>query len=191
MAVTTQRRYTVDDLANFPDDGRRREMVDGQIVEWDVTSLRHGAIANLLATLITLFVRQHRLGTVITTDALIRIFGSQQHARGGDIAFFAQGRLPADLDAAAADVAPDLVVDIHSPNDRADRVQAKIHDWLRIGVRLLWYVDPATGITAVYGATSTTTVAPDEPLDGGDVLPGFTVRMSDLLAELADEQRES
>ena len=154
-----------------------------------MTTLRHGAIANLLATIITVFVRQHRLGTVITTDALIRILGSRYHARGGDIAYFAHGRLPEDLDAASADVAPDFVVEVLSPSDREDEVQAKIHDWLRAGVRLLWYVDPATAITAVYRPDGDRIVGPEERLDGGDVLPGFSIRLRDLMDELAAEQR--
>jgi len=123
------------------------------------------------------FVRQHRLGLVATTDALIRILGSRYHARGGDIAYFAHGRLPEDLDAASADIAPDFVVEVLSPSDREDEVQAKIHDWLRAGVRLLWYVDPATGITAVYRQDGGGIVGPEEQLDGGDVLPGFSIRL--------------
>jgi len=190
MAVATERRYSVDDLAGFPDDGKRRELVDGQIVEWDVTTLRHGILTALLVELLSAFVRKHRLGLVATTDALIRILGSRSHARGGDIAFFAHGRLPADLDASSADVAPDLVVEVLSPSDRADQVQVKIHDWLRVGVRMLWYVDPTTGITAVYRPDGGGTVGPEEPLDGGDVLPGFSVRLRDLLDELAAELQE-
>lgn len=190
MVVAAERRYTVADLASFPDDGKRRELVDGRIVEWDVTTLRHGGFANLLATIITIFVRQHRLGTVVSTDALIRILGSAYHARGGDIAFFAQGRLPEDLDAAASDVAPDFVVEVLSPSDRADEVQAKIHDWLRAGVRLLWYVDPGTGITAVYRPDGGSVVGPEQALDGGTVLPGFSVRIQDLLDELATATRQ-
>lgn len=189
MAMATARRYSVDDLAGFPDDGKRRELVDGQLVEWDATTLRHGFLAALLVEVLSAFVRQHRLGLVATTDAIIRILGSAYHARGGDIAFFAHGRLPEDLDAAAADVAPDFVVEVLSPSDRADQVQAKIHDWLRAGVRLLWYVDPATGITAVYRPHGGEVVGPEEPLDAGDVLPGFSVRMRDLLDELTTERQ--
>jgi Uma2 family endonuclease len=188
MGVATQRPYRVDDLAAFPDDGKLREVVDGQVVEWDVTTLRHGAFANLLATIITNLVRMHRLGTVVTTDALFRILGSAYHARGGDIAFFAHGRLPADLDAAATDVTPDLVVEVLSPNDRADQVQAKVLDWLRAGVRLLWYVDPATGVTSVHRPGGSRIVGADEPLDGEPVLPGFSLRLRELLDELAAEQ---
>jgi Uma2 family endonuclease len=188
MVVAAERRYTVEDLASFPDDGKRRELVDGRIVEWDVTTLRHGFLTALLVEMLSSFVRQRRLGLIATTDALIRIFGSAYHARGGDIAFFARGRLPENLDAAAADVAPDFVVEVLSPSDQADEVQRKIHDWLQAGVRMLWYVDPATGITAIYRPDGGGVIGPKELLDGGSVLPGFTLRMQDLLDELGAVQ---
>ena len=190
MVVSTERRYSVADLAGFPDDGKRRELVDGRIVEWDVTTLGHGFLTALLVEVLSAFVRQHRLGLIATTDVLIRMFGSDYHARGGDIAYFAHGRLPENLYAAVADVVPDLVVEVLSPSDRADQVQGKIHDWLRAGVRLLWYVDPATGITAVYRPDGGGMVGPEERLDGGDVLPGFSIRLRDVLDELAAAQQE-
>lgn len=189
MTVATAQRYSVDDLAGFPDDGKRRELVDGHVVEWDVTTLRHGFLAALLVEMVSAYVRQNRLGLVATTDAIIRIFGSRYHARGGDVAYFRRGRLPGDLDAATADVAPDFVVEVISPTDRADQVQSKIHDWLRAGVQLLWYVDPVTGITAVYRPDGGAMVGAEERLDGGTVLPGFSIRLRDLLDEIAAEQQ--
>lgn len=137
MAITASQRWTIDDLERFPDDGRLRELVDGQIVEWEVTSLRHGLVTNLLTHLLTLFVRQQRLGSVAITDTLVRILGSRYDARGGDIAFFARGRLPVDQDAGTTDVVPYFVIEVLSPSDRAGEVQAKVHDWRRSGVKLL------------------------------------------------------
>jgi Uma2 family endonuclease len=87
------------------------------------------------------------------------------------------------------EAAPDFVVEVLSPSDRADQVQAKIHDWLRAGVQLFWYVDPATGITAVYRPHGGEVVGPEERLDAGTVLPGFNLCMRELLDELAAEGR--
>ncbi len=65
----------------------------------------------------------------------------------------------------------------------------KVHDWLRAGVRLLWYINPETGATTVYQGRRIALVGADELLDGGDVLPGLQLRLRDFLAEL-DEDRE-
>jgi Uma2 family endonuclease len=187
MAATAApaRRYTIDDLAQFPDDGKRRELVDGRIVEWDVTTVEHGFFIMTFGGFLHLFVLKHRLGIVVGGDPYVRMFGSQYHARGPDIAFYARGRIPRDPRAAATDTVPDLVIEILSPSDRAADVQEKVHDWLRAGVKLLWYIDPESGVTAVYQGNHIKYVEADERLDGGDVLPGFTVGVRDVLDEWA------
>ncbi|MGI8915558.1 MAG: Uma2 family endonuclease, partial [Chloroflexota bacterium] len=137
------RRYTVDDLEQFPDDGKFRELVDGQIVEWDMPTRKHSILESELGRIIGNFVREHRLGTVGTGESMVRILGSAYDARGSDIEFCRRGRTTwEDASLPAAFTVPDLVVEIISPSDRADRVLDKVHDWLRAGVQLLWYVDP-------------------------------------------------
>lgn len=97
-----------------------------------------------------------------------------------------RGRLSQDdLDAPAALTVPDLVVKVVSPNDRADRVLDKVHDWLRTGVRLLWNVDPETGTTTVYEGGHVPCVEAGELLDGGEVLLGLQLSMRDLLDAIA------
>jgi Uma2 family endonuclease len=181
------KRYCIADLADFPDDGRLRELADGQIVEWDVTNWRHGSVIALLTIIIGNFVRERRLGQLADADALVKIQSSEHDARGGDLAFFRRDRIPANPDAPATDVAPDFVVEILSPSDRAAMVEAKIDDWLRAGVRLLWYINARSGVTMVYQAGEVRRIPPEQPLDGGDVLPGFALRMADVLRELAEQ----
>lgn len=190
MAATPDletKRYCIADLDNFPDDGKLRELVDGQIVEWDVTTLRHGSVIALLTIIIGGFVRERRLGQLVDADALVKIQSSEHDARGGDLIFYRRDRFPANVDAPATDVAPDFVVEVLSPSDRATMVEAKIDDWLRAGVRLLWYVNARSGLTMVYRAGEVQRVQPDQVLDGGEVLPGFTLRMADVLHELAEQ----
>jgi Uma2 family endonuclease len=190
MAATPNletKRYCIADLDNLPDDGKLRELVDGQIVEWDVTTLRHGSVIALLTIIIGGFVRERRLGQLVDADALVKIQSSEHDARGGDLIFYQRDRFPANVDAPATDVAPDFVVEVLSPSDRATMVEAKIDDWLRAGVRLLWYVNARSGLTMVYRAGEVQRVQPDRELDGGEVLPGFTLRMADVLRELAEQ----
>lgn len=178
-------RYTVADLDNFPDDGKLRELVAGQVVEWDAPNRLHGFFMAILAQCIANFVVEHRLGMVLSGDPLIRIQSSEHDARGPDVCFYARGRVPCDLTSAVGDSAPDFVVEILSPGDRAGDVQRKVADWLRAGVRLLWYVDPETGSTTVYHAGAIASVGPDDELDGSDVLPGFRLRLRTIYDQLA------
>jgi Uma2 family endonuclease len=181
------KRYCIADLDEFPDDGRLRELAVGQIVVWDGTTWRHGSVIALLTIIIGSFVRERRLGQLVDADALVKIQSSEHDARGGDVTFYRRDRFPANLDAPATDVVPDFVVEVLSPSDRAAMVEAKIDDWLRAGVRLLWYVNARSGVTMVYRAGEVRRVHPDQELDGGEVLPGLTLRMADVLAELAEQ----
>jgi Uma2 family endonuclease len=187
-APPAPKRLTIDDLASFPDDGRLRELVDGQVVEWDVTNHVHGYFLMALGGMLRNFVLAHRLGRVVGGDPLVRIQGSEHDARGPDVAFYARGRMPRDGRAAATVMVPDFVIEILSPSDRADMVQRKVRDWLRAGVRLLWYVDPETGETAVYHGGSIRYVDADDVLDGAEVVPGFTLRIRDIMDELAEQE---
>ena len=184
-APTPTKRYTIYDLDQFPDDGKLRELVDGRIVEWDMPNFDHGLLLAALTSMLRIFASQHRLGVVVAGDTMVRISGSVHHARGADIAFYARGRIPQDGSAPATVVAPDFVVELISPSDREKDVQEKVKDWLRIGVRLLWYVNSETGLTTTYDGGRVTHVEADETLTGGDVLPGFTLRMRDVLDEIA------
>ncbi len=80
-----------------------------------------------------------------------------------------------------------FVIEVLSPSDRASMVQAKVQDLLRTGVKLLWYVDRDTGVTVVYRGSTGTIVGPEEELRGDEIVPGFSLRMRDVLDELAAE----
>ena len=189
--ATPAQRFTIYDLDQFPDDGRLRELVDGQIVEWDVTTRLHGYFMAVLARLLGNFVADANLGVILTGDPMIRIQGSEHNARGPDLCFYARGRIPHDLTAPVGEEPPDFVVEILSPGDRAGEVQRKIVDWLGAGVKLLWYVDPEGGFTTVYHAGGITSVGPDRDLDGADVLPGFRLRLRAVYDQISGMLEES
>lgn len=185
------RRYTIDDLEDFPDDGKRRELVDGQIVEWGMPTYRHSAFLAELLSELRNYVVQHRLGRVVGGDLMVRIQESVHNARGADIAFYRRGRKPSDPDAAATRSVPDLVVEIVSPSDRADRTFEKVRDWLKAGVPMLWYVDPVRGTAVIYRGNRVTTVEPDDLLDGGEVIPGFQIKLRDLLNQIEQAEEDA
>ena len=79
-------------------------------------------------------------------------------------------------------MAPDLAVEVLSPNDRAGEVLAKVADWLSAGCRLVWVVDPVRRLARVYRADgSESHVAEPDGLVGEDVLPGFACPLGDVL----------
>src|SRR2546430_633799 len=79
-------------------------------------------------------------------------------------------------------LAPDLVVEVLSPDDRAGEVLAKVGDWLSAGCRLVWVVDPERRVARVYRHDGTETIVDETgALDGEDVLPGFSCALATIL----------
>jgi Uma2 family endonuclease len=82
-----------------------------------------------------------------------------------------------------AALAPDLVAEILSPDDRPGEVLAKVGDWLDAGTKLVWVIDPERGDARVYRGDGTIAmIGPDDALDGEDILPGFTCQLLEILA---------
>lgn len=161
----------------------RRELVNGEVIVWSLPSYRQGFLAAALTAELRRFATRHGRGHVVAGVA-VRILGSADNVRWADVALYARGRIPADLDEPATATAPDLVVEILAMSDLGEHVAEKVRDWLRAGVRLVWHVDPVGGATAMYHGDEVRFIEAVEPLDGADVLPGFHLRLQDLLDEM-------
>jgi Uma2 family endonuclease len=80
-------------------------------------------------------------------------------------------------------LAPDLAIEVVSPNDRADEVHSKVHEYLEAGTRLVWVLWPRRRSVTVHDADGLVReLDPEQYLDGDDTLPGFSVRVADLFA---------
>ena len=80
-----------------------------------------------------------------------------------------------------APLVPDFIMELRSPNDRLEPIQEKIAEFIECGCKLAWLIDPHTQLTTVFRADGTESKVPfDEPLNGEDVLPGFTVQLMEL-----------
>ena len=98
-----------------------------------------------------------------------------------DLAFVDRTRVAQIPRRGYAALAPDLVAEILSPDDRPGEVLAKAGEWLEAGVRLVWVIDPDRRVASVYrDDSSVTTVSSDAEVDGESVLPGFSFRLSEL-----------
>ncbi len=80
------------------------------------------------------------------------------------------------------DVVPDLAVEVLAPDDRARDVRDKVGEYLQAGVRLVWVVDPRRERAVAYRSlTDVTNIGLDDLLDAGEVVPGFRVRLKEIL----------
>jgi len=172
-----------DDLFRLPDQGRGFELVDGELKELSVSFLSSFVAGEIYGQLRD-FVRPRRLGWVSPEGTSFRCFPDDENrVRRADTAFHRLDRLTAEQARAEGhcSVVPDLVVEVVSPNDLADDVNAKLIEWLDAGAQLVWIIHPIqqtvhahrpAGIVARFRGT--------DILVGDPVLPEFRVPVAEL-----------
>lgn len=108
--------------------------------------------------------------------------GDPERVRAPDVAFVPTARLPGgQLPQGFLRTAPDLAAEVLSPSDDPVEVQQRVRDLLEAGCRLLWIVAPrARTVTAYRTDGSARLLREPEPLDGEDVVPGFSLALAEL-----------
>lgn len=173
---------TANELMRLHMPNKRTELVRGRLIVREPAGLRHGAIAAELTARLRNFVTERSLGIVVAAETGFKIFSDPDTVRAPDVGFIRADRVPRPLPRGYATVAPDLAVEVLSPDDRAGEVLDKVGDWLRAGCRLLWVLDPERRIARVYRADGTESLlSVDGSLDGEDVVRGFACRVAEIL----------
>ena len=174
VAVATL--LTADDLLKLPPFEGRRELVQGELSEMTPPTPLHGEICAEIVFLIRQQLEGNAAGKVFAGDVGYTLGRDPDTVRGPDVSFVRHERLPGGVSPARGffDLAPDLAIEVLSPNDRPGYVQAKVSDYLTAGTALVWVVDPARRKVTVYdGEGGVQVLGEDQQLDGGAVLPGF------------------
>lgn len=164
------------------------ELVDATLVEKAVGYESAFLTVPLLVAL-RAFIRPRKLGRVSGPDGVLKLRPGL--FRGPDIAFVSwkrfpgRGQMPKE---AFPDLAPDLAIEVLSPSNTPAEMKRKRQEYLANGVRLVWIVDPKTRTVEVYAPRRKPMVLTEsDTLDGGKVLPGFTLALAELFAELDEE----
>jgi Uma2 family endonuclease len=178
--ATTTRVATEADLLRTPRDGRKYELVDGEIRVSPAGS-RHGAVSVKVAARLLAFVTKERLGHVFDSSTGFRL--PDGNVRSPDVSFVAHGRFEGgQLPEGFSPIPPDLAVEVLSPDDRPRAILDKVGEYLESGVRLVWVIDPSARTATVYRSLNDVRrLGAETALDGHDVLPGFRCLLSDLL----------
>lgn len=175
---------TAEELWEMPDPpGKRLELVDGEVIELPLATMLHGVIVTTVARMFDEFVRLHRLGIVASGDVGHVLRRGPGMVRAPDIFFVAWERVPEPglPERGFWEGPPTLAVEVVSPDDRATDVHAKVQHFLEAGTRQVWVLWPSQRSVTVYDPNGgARELGPETQLDGGDVLPGFTVRVDDL-----------
>ena len=182
MTTTKAKLLTADDLLRLYSKGIRGELIRGELYETMSAGVTHGKIVINLGSELRYFVKPRRLGSLMASDTGIILERNPDTVREPDIAFISAAKMPLGIDIPGySEAVPDLVVEIASPNDSRREVDDKVQMWLSYGVRLVWAIYPTTRTVESHpqhGAPTLLTAL--DTLDGGEVLPGFTCKLSDI-----------
>lgn len=158
------------------------ELIDGTLVEKPMGFLE-SRLAIILGRLLLDFVERDDVGVIAGESGMVRLeFG---RVRIPDLCFVSwhrlpHGELPAD---AILGIAPDLAIEILSEGNTAKEMEQKLIDYFAAGVRLVWYIDPQARTVRVYTSLRRSRLLHEsDTLDGGKVLPGFSIPLKSLFA---------
>ena len=165
-------------------ENRLCELVDGVLVEKPV-GYGESILAVSMGRMLGNFVAPRNLGHVTGEQGMVRLFPGL--VRIPDVAFASWDRFPQRrwTGEPIPDLAPDLVVEVLSESNTAAEMSIKVGEYFSAGARRVWLVDPSSRTVTVFeSADDSITLQEQDTLDGGTVLPGFTLSLRELFAEL-------
>jgi len=176
-------QWTDEELMALPDDGYKRELVNGKIIISPAGS-RHGRIILRLSSALTIYVERNKLGGTFDGQTGFRMRSGD--ALSPDISFVGKERLrdakqPPD---GFFPGSPDLAVEALSPGESFGHAENKVAQYFENETKLAWVINPVNRTVQVYrGATPERMLRTGDSLVGEDVLPGFTYAVADLFAD--------
>jgi Uma2 family endonuclease len=176
---------TVDDVIRIDEkENRLFELVDGTLVE-KAMGAEESNVAWVTGLFIGMYLRQNDLGTCLGEAGFLRI--SAGLVRAPDLSFISWAKLPNRKlpRKRVPHLIPDLAIEVISKSNTPAEIRRKLGEYFDAGVRLAWVIDPRKRTARVHAsARRSTLIREDQSLDGGDVLPGFSVRLAELFKNL-------
>jgi Uma2 family endonuclease len=179
--MVVQTRLTYADFEAFitlPENRERRfELIDGEIIE-KMPTLEHGLITSKLILLIGMYFLQHRIGRV-ANEVRHKLPDDDAHAYLPDISVMLDLTRPV-IREGAAPYMPDFAIEVKSPDDSLKALREKARYYLAHGCQRVWLVIPEHQLVEVYTLEAETIVTLGQTLDGGDLLPSFTLAVDSI-----------
>jgi Uma2 family endonuclease len=177
--MPTKTLLTWEQFEQFPDDGMRHELDEGELISTPPAFGEHGQIQAATGSILRSFVRPRSLGLVFVSTGF-RL--SHDTVRGPDVSFIRAERASALDLKRRFECAPDLAIEIISPSETATEIAHKVRQYLQAGAAV-WVVYPDDRTVHVFETSKNARVLEaDDLLEAHVLLPGFSVRVSELFA---------
>jgi Uma2 family endonuclease len=177
--VTAPALLTAEEYAERPDPGYPEELVRGKIVPMPQPEPRHGQICSRAVRILGTQAEDRDLGHMLSNDTGVITERGPDTVRGADVSFYSFAGVPkGPLPNRYLETPPDLIVEVHSPDDRWPTVLAKVAEYLNAGTTVVIVLDEQRRQAPVYRADGTTRIlSADETLAIPELLSDFEVRV--------------
>jgi Uma2 family endonuclease len=187
MATASTKLLTADEFYDFvhrPENaGKWFELERGEVIELPPPMKPHGFVCGNIARILGNYAAQRREGYVCSNDTGLIVERAPDTVRGADVCYYVDDQTLDTMPRKYSDIPPRLVVEVRSPNDREKKIQRRLAEYLRLGVPMVWLVDPEDRYVSVYEPGKIHQVLEEtDELAGGDVLPEFRCRVGGFFA---------
>lgn len=164
------------------DTNKVAETTDDQAEEKNMAGARHSGVGTRLIIKLGRYLEDNEIGAVYGPDATFKL-GTKD--RLPDVSFISSARIPPGGEPIGSwGIAPDLAVEVISPNDVYDQVIGKVGEYFAAGVRQVWLITPEYKTVTVYHSPAQSVILfENEELTSADLLPGFRCPISDLFKQ--------
>jgi Uma2 family endonuclease len=182
--IADKRTWTDEEFMALSD-GDRYELVNGELITVGNSGMEHGNLGAFLCGLLEIYARRTKLGA--TFDSSTAFTMKTGNKRSPDVSFVVKDRLQGlkKLPKGFFQGAPDLAVEIISPSNTFDEIHSKIVEYFESGSQLVWVIHPDEESILIYHKPQPDKLLQlSDTLDGETVVPGFTLLVADLFADL-------
>ena len=183
MATVATRFLTAEEFLELPEpaNGSKQELVNGKVITMPAPGFEHGEVSGNVYFLLRVFAKEHSSGRVVVESGVVTK-RKRDTVRGPDVSYYSKKRAPLGRRIVKYnDLAPDLCVEVISPSNTRKELRKKLKEYFSAGVRMVWVVEPEDrSVTVFTKPDQGQALFEDAELAGGDVLPGFSCKVSEL-----------
>ena len=182
--MATKTLLTVADYAALDEpDGPRHELSEGELIVTPSANYFHNRIRDDFNARLRAFAQTRNLGGVVS-EMDFELAGDT--VRRPDVAFISAARLQGvDLERVPLPLAPDLAIEVVSPNDRAADLLLKVSQYLAAGTKAVWLFYPNTRLAYRYLPgklePEVRSAEADHRFEEPELLPGFSISLAQIL----------
>ena len=177
---TSTQLMTAEELIKLPRGRFRYELVKGELLTMSPAGEEYGAITANLTVELGHYVKANKLGVVYGAETGFKLESNPDTVLAPDVSFISRDRV-GQISKKYREGAPDLAVEVISSGESRNKIEKKVGQWLQLGARVVWIVNPqAVTVTVHRDDGGITVLSGSDNLTGDDVVPGFKISVSEI-----------